>query len=309
MPDYENETLLITCASGRQSTELIPHVMNKWKHVRLQCKSSESAARLSKTYPSAEVVQTDMADPSACRNLLQNISCVFLVDPPFHPHEATLGINMVDACLANRSAGGPFTHLIYSSVIFPILRKMLNHDCKRYVEEYIVESGLSYTILEPTHLMETMPLAKLMSEQNPVYPANWNPQTKFTFVSCKDVGEAAAKVLQEREKHFYATYQLVGTATPINYVEVLAFVSDAIGKQVQIQQRSFEEAVNVGIKILLGGRDVPDATKQIGKRMFLYYNDRGLVGNRNVLQWVLGHKPLDYKEWVEAKVKELRSQQ
>lgn len=183
----------------------------------------------------------------------------------------------------------------------------MNHDCKRYVEEYLVESGLNYTVLQPTHLMETMPLAMLMDAPEPVYPANWDPTTKFSFVSSKDIGEAAANILKAREKHYFGTYQLVGTPQPLDYVEVLQIISRVIGKEVTIKQRSFGEAADVGIKILTGGKEPPLATKEIGSRMFLYYSDRGLIGNPTVLEMLIGHKTLDYKSWAEKKVKEIQA--
>ena len=45
------------------------------------------------------------------------------------------------------------SHFIYASVLHPCLRKLMNHDCKRYVEEYLIESGLPYTILQPSHFI------------------------------------------------------------------------------------------------------------------------------------------------------------
>lgn len=84
MPGYENELLLITGASGRQATELIPHVVNKWKHIRLAVNSSSSKERLEKAYPNADVVQTDLANPKACEKLLEGVTCCFFVGPPLH---------------------------------------------------------------------------------------------------------------------------------------------------------------------------------------------------------------------------------
>ncbi|KAI5208442.1 hypothetical protein E4T38_02955 [Aureobasidium subglaciale] len=42
MPDFENYLILITCASGKQSAALIPHILNMYKNIRLQCNSSAS---------------------------------------------------------------------------------------------------------------------------------------------------------------------------------------------------------------------------------------------------------------------------
>jgi uncharacterized protein YbjT (DUF2867 family) len=306
MSNHQNELILITCASGKQSSALIPHLLQDYPNIRLQCHSSSSATSLSSKYPSAEVVQADLANSDDCIRILENVTSCFLVLPPFHPHETNLGTNFIDACVAQKDSGGPLQHLVYSSVIHPILQKLLNHDVKRYVEEYLIESGLDYTILQPTHMMEMLPLAKLLEDKEPVYQCNWNPATKFSFVTTRDIGEAAAKVLKQREAHFAATYQLVSTPQPLSYIEAGDIVSRVIGKKVTIQQEGFEDAVETSIKMINGGKEPPKQMKEIGARMFLYYNERGLIGNCNVLKWLLGRETTGYEEWVKIRVEEIQ---
>ncbi|KAH0153008.1 NAD(P)-binding protein, partial [Aureobasidium melanogenum] len=307
MPDLQKDLILITCASGKQSSALIPHILKTYKNIRLQCNSSTSANSLAQKYPGTEVVQADLFNATDCAQILKDVTVCWLVLPPFHPHETTLGTTFIDACLAQQASNGPFTHLVYSSVIYPILRKLLNHDCKRYVEEYLIESSLNYTILQPTHMMEMLPLAKLIQDENPIYPCNWDPATKFSFVTTRDIGEAAAKVLEQREKHTAATYQLVSTASPLSYVQVCDIVSKVLGKEVKAEQKGFEDAVNTSIKMINGGKEPPKAMKEIGSRMFLYYNERGLIGNNNVLGWLLGREPTGYEEWVKMRAEEIKS--
>lgn len=198
--------------------------------------------------------------------------------------------------------------MLYSSVLHPILRKLLNHDTKRYVEEYLIESGLPYTIFQPTHLMETMPLVKLVNEEQPSYAANWNINTLFSFCTTRDLGEAAANVLSQRQKHYYATYQLVSTPTPLAYTDIIKIISEEIGKDVTLTQKPFEEAVIAGKAMLGKGKpeNASEAESQGVTRMFLYYNERGLVGNVNVLEMLLGRKTTGYREWVRQSVEELR---
>lgn len=38
--------------------------------------------------------------------------------------------------------------------------------------------------------------------------------------------------------------------------------------------------------------------------MQLFYSYRGLIGTRNVLDWLIGRKPLSYADWVDMRVKE-----
>ena len=305
--DFENDLLLVIAATGKQATGMLPHLIKKWKRLRLNASNAASKEKLQKQYPNAEVTQCDTSDAHACKKLLEGVTACYLVTPGFHPHEVECGCNVIDAAFAQMKAGGPFEHMLHSSVIFPVLRKLINHDNKRYVEEYLVESGLPYTIIQPTHIMETFNLASVIDQDQPVHPTLWDPRTPFSFVSARDIGEAAARIFEQREKHFYATYQLVGTPEPLNYNQVDRIVSEEIGKEVKHEQKSVEEGVQL-LGSMYSDGEPNFITKQGAARLIVYYNDKGLVGNPNVLEMLLGRKPLAYREWVKMNVKDLREQ-
>lgn len=177
---------------------------------------------------------------------------------------------------------------------------MMNHDCKRYVEEYLIESGLNYTILSPAHFMDMFPLNSLFSQTitKPVLFASWNPDIPFSFLALRDLGECSAKVITEREKHFLAQYPLCSDG-PYTYREACAIVGKEIGRDIEISPKEYTESVNGLLKMLTGrGPDqVHPYTRDAAQRMLLYYNHHGLVGTRNVLEWLLERKPTNFQQW------------
>ena len=198
---------------------------------------------------------------------------------------------MIDA-----ATSAHITHFIYSSVLHPSLRKLLNHDCKRYVEEYLIESGLPYTILQPSTFIEQFPLQKLLSEEHPVFPARRDPTVPFSYTNLIDYGEAAAKVLEERQKHFWATYQLVSTA-PLTYQNMCVTLGGLIEKEVKIEVLPFQAFVEGSVEAMFGLPEHPRSRDE-AQRMLLYYNYRGLVGSTNVLRWVLGRETTRWEAYV-----------
>ena len=209
---------------------------------------------------------------------------------------------MIDAALHHH-----VSHFIYSSALHPILRKLLNHDCKRYIEEYLIESGLPYTILQPSHFMDMFPLQRLLSEENPTYTAHWDPAVKFSYTSLHDLGEATARILEQREAHFYATYQMVSTDVPIGYKDVCDIASRVIGKEMRVEVMPFQETMRgEGTAEGLLGLERGEHERDAVQRMLLYYDHRGLVGSRNVMGWVLGREPLGWEAWCEGVVREVR---
>lgn len=183
----------------------------------------------------------------------------------------------------------------------------MNHDCKRYIEEYLIESGLAYTILQPSHFMDMFPLAKLLSEENPTYTAHWDPAVKFSYTSLHDLGEATAKILEQREEHFYATYQMVSTDVPMGYQDVCAIASKVIGKEIRVEVMRFQKVMEgEGSAEGLFGLERGEQQRDGVQRMLLWYQYRGLVGSRNVMGWVLGREPVGWEEWCEGVVRDVR---
>lgn len=312
--NYEQDLVLVTCASGKQASHLIPRLLGKWKRLRLACNSPASVDRLRKQYPDAEVVKIDLAEPASCRSLLHGVTTVFHIGPSFHPHETEIGYNMVDAAVAESQApNNKFRHFVYSSVLQSVFRKMLNHDRKRYVEEYLMETDLNWTIVQPSHLMDMMrpSISAFATSTEPelVFVAGFNPRTRFSCLALQDLGEAVALIIEQREKHYFALYPLVSVETPMSYSEMFGVVGKVVGKPVKVQQRPFEEAVSALLQVLTGGvREVNLKMKAAAERMLLFYNDRGLVGNPAVLEMVLGRKATNFEDWVRNIVEKTRSE-
>jgi hypothetical protein len=146
------------------------------------------------------------------------------------------------------------------------------------------------------------------------------------MVSLHDLAEAAAKVLNEREAHFYAQYPLCSTL-PMSDTELIAVVEKHIGKHIDIQVPSFETRVDMTFQYLYGGNkeDVfagsqsggeagsspvspqgdprPDLVRDAAARLVLFYINRGLTGSPNVLRWLLGREPTTVDEYVQRELR------
>jgi len=287
-----SELIVLTCASGKQCSHLIPLLYDEPKHkLRLVVNSDASSERLQKQYPKAEVVQANLDFPQDCGRIIEGATVIYYIGPPLTWKETYYGINVVDAAVAeSEKPGSKFAHFVFSSVLHPELTKLLNHDRKRYVEEHLTESMLPYTILQPSHFTDNA-IGQIVAQKDaerPVFRAAHSVQTPFSFTSLHDYAEASAKVIKERSKHFYATYQLVSTM-PLKYTEYIKSVGEAMGKEIEIQEMSFDEAVGTFSERMFGSRDGgPQFLRDAIERLVLYYNHRGLYSNPNILEWLIG---------------------
>lgn len=125
--DHANDLLVVTCASGKQATALLPNLVNQWQRLRLVCNSAKSELSLKKAFPNAEVMRADLSLPTEAERVLDDATAIYFVEPPFVPRQAAMGFNMVDA--AKKAAKkGTFKHFVYASVLNPQLRKVSTQD-------------------------------------------------------------------------------------------------------------------------------------------------------------------------------------
>jgi uncharacterized protein YbjT (DUF2867 family) len=152
--------------------------------------------------------------------------------------------------------------------------------------------------------MDMFSIARLLSSPDPEVTCtiNWNPDVEFTFVALSDLAAAAKVILEERERHFYASYELVGT-DKLTYREICGIAGEVIGKKVKVEKRGSEEATEGLLGMLFAGKEgeIDNRTRDGVERLILYYNRRGLVGNKNILTWLIGREPMSWREWAEGK--------
>lgn len=320
------EILVITCPSGKQCTHLIPHLYQKGQFkLLLAAHSAKSASTLTTKYPSAEVVQVDLLSQDACRKLVAGATSVFHVGPSFHSREMEMGFNMIDAAVAETQApASTLKHFVFSSVLGTQHRNLMQHDLKARVEERLYLSPLNFTILQPTNFMDAYPVAQLKAQEKPSIQKLWTPTIPNSVIALRDLAEAAARVLVEREKHYFALYPLCSTL-PVADSEIVAVIERNIGKSIEIKTPTFEDGVNTCITYLFGGKESdiyageknadlsklgadgdlrPDITRDEAERLVLFYNRRGLVGNPSVLRCILGREPTTVDQWVKLKLSE-----
>lgn len=239
-----------------------------------------------------------------------------------------MGFNMVDAAVAeSQRSENVFKHFVFSSVLSTQHRNLMQHDLKSYVEERLFLSPLNWTIVKPTNFMDAYPVAMLAQQDKPVFEKLWAPEIPNSLIALRDLAEAAAKVLNEREVHYLAEYPLCSTM-PLSDAYVVKVIENRIGKDIEIKTPSFETGVNKVMMYLFGAKNPTatqsssayagevddygqnhegdlrgDVTRDEAERLVLFYNRRGLKGSPNVLRWLLGREPTTVEQWVEGELK------
>lgn len=297
------DTLLITYSDQWHATHLIPYLVPIWKNIRLavDLSISEDTRRIlldSALFARIDITRTDFHKAADCERVLHGVTAVFYTGLKFHPRETELGYNIIDAAVQMG-----VKHFVYCSILHPELRKLPSHETKRNVEEYLTESSLKYTILQPSYFMETFPLKKILAAKELKHLEFGHPDVVFSHTSTDDFVEAISVVLEEREAHYYATYQLVSTYSPRTTEEVCELVCKELGVNFKVTPVPFAQQMDdggAGGSGAVATRYARDAEQ----RLYFYFRTRGLVGNPNVMRWLLGGRaPLQWEAWIARTVR------
>jgi len=253
--------------------------------VRAFVHSSESAQALHKTFPTLkpnDIVVGDFLEQSSVDLAMKDVDIVIHIGPPFHPQEAACGTVVIDAA---RRHG--VQHVILSSVLHPLRQKMLNHKVKLEVEEYLIESGLAWTILQPTHMMQNIALEPIFSTGTLKLP--YSATTAQGFIDLYDFAHVVLKIVQNLKEHNLARYELLGCLGTYN--EVAEIMSKRVGKSIAVERVPVEEAA--------ARMSSHPYSQEASRRMLYYYDTRGLTGSPNILRWLLGRDPSTWDTYLD----------
>ncbi len=142
--------IVIFGASGAVGTPAIRHLAQAGREIRAFTSNPRSAERLSGLGAGETAIGDFRSDADVAR-ALAGADSVLLVSPRFTEDEAGIGIRVVEAA---KSEG--VGHLVYSSAFHPQLSKMDHHAAKLRIEEAVVESGLAFTIVQPSMFMQAI---------------------------------------------------------------------------------------------------------------------------------------------------------
>ena len=278
--------ILVTGAAGKTGQAVIRALASRGETVRALAHRPEQVEHL-RSLGAQEVVVGDMLSQVFFEEATHGIQSVYHICPNVDPYETVIGAFAIQAA---RHAG--VEHFVYHSVLHPQAENMPHHWKKMRVEELLLESGLGFTILQPTVYMQNV-LAywdRIMSEH--VYTVPYPVETRLSMVDLNDVAEAAALVLTQ-PGHLAAIYELAGCA-PISQTEIVQTMSEKLGFSVQVETLSLEKWESQTRRLGMGDYQVETLLK-----MFQYYQKFGLHGNPQVLTWLLGRKPTNFAGFIE----------
>lgn len=275
--------ILITGAAGKSGRALLRELAARHQEPRVFVRSAAQAEWLMKN-GAAEAVVGDLLHVDGLHVACRGADAVYHICPNMHPAEVAIARNVIQASL---DAG--VSHFVYHSVLHPQTEEMPHHWQKLRVEELLLKSGLTFTILQPAAYMQNVAANREIIRRRGLYRVPYRCSTRLGLVDLCDVAEAAARVLTEPD-HDGAIYELAGGEI-LDQHQIAAILTDVLGQPISAVEISRDDWARTS------GLDRGSYALDSLLKMFVYYEKYGFWGNSNVLALVLGRSPTTFCEY------------
>ena len=275
--------ILMVGATGKYANHVLPELKQRGVTVRalVRDKNKVDAAR---QQGADEAVVGDLRNADSLYAAASGVEGVFHLNPAFAPDEAELGVAMVEAA---RASG--VRKFVFSSVIHPALSKLSNHAAKLPVEAALYESGMDFTVLQPTMFMQNFDNGWKAVVEKRMFALPYSKHAKASYVDYRDVAEVAAIALTS-DRLDYGTFELCD-AGMVDRVELAGMMSEALDSPIEAGEPTFEEWAQMA--------QIPAGAMRDGmQKMYAHYDRYGFLGgNAVVLRAILGREPRPLRQY------------
>jgi len=254
----------VTGALGKTGSRVISALAKRNAMVRAFIRRKDGVKH-AKEIGATEIAIGDFFDDASLREAIEGCSHIIHICPPMNPKETDIAKRVTNHCLA---AGAD--RLILYSVLHPLIREVPHHNNKLEAERYLTNSGLNYTILQPSRYMQHLvPIWNNVVDSG-IHNMPFNIDSKFSIVDLQDLAIATAKIAVEGG-HEGATYELAGPEM-LSQIDMARILSSLMGKNIRAKAKSIIEFNDWAEK-----NKISTSRKKTMQAMNRHYDAHGLV--------------------------------
>ena len=232
-----SSTVFVAGATGFLGSEICRQLISKNKNVKGLVRVTSDSNKVSRLKEfGVEIVEGDLKNKSSLENALHGMSAVITTVSSTLSRQEGDSIQTVDdegqINLIDAAVNAGVRHFVYVS--FCQLGECPLQTAKRKVEKHLAESGLNYTILQPTYFMEVW-LSPVLGFDYPNAKASifGEGKNKVSWIAIKDVASFAVNSLDNPA----AKNRIIELGGPeaLSPLEVVNIFETTKGKKFELQ--------------------------------------------------------------------------
>lgn len=283
--------LLIVGASGAVGKPLIKQLLGRGVSIKVLTSSEVSQANL-KQLGVKNTFLGDFRSDIDVTEAMHNSSSVCYIPARFQEDEFEIGKRVVDG-----AAEAKVEHFCFCSAYHPQVSLLGHHWQKLKIEEYLIESDLMYSVVQPSMFMQNIRVEwpKIVAEG--IYARPYSIESRMNVIDTNDLAEALVNIITNR-KFWGATYELCGSI--LSHKEMARIIETELGKPIKAMKRDIADWKAWAID-----RNWSKYAIEQYVRMCNHYDKHGYkFGNDTILRAIIGRRATDYRTFIRRFIKE-----
>jgi len=225
--------VLVTGATGRQGGAAVDALLASGHQLRALVRDPATEAARALAARGVELVAGDFAEKNSLLRACTGVDAVFAVTTPFGgavdpDRERHQGRALVEAA---KATGEP--HFVYTSAANADRDTGIPHfQSKREVEQFLIGSGLPYTIIAPASFMENLLTPpRLMALEDGLIGSPFSDDHRVRAIAVEDIGRFAALVINQPDRFLGRRIDIAGDES--TGVEMARVLTDVLGRPIR----------------------------------------------------------------------------
>lgn len=243
----------------------------------------------------SEICVGDIASHDDLISAMKGVDAVYYICPTAREDEGEIGRMAVSAA---KESG--LSRFIYQSVLHSIESELPHHCRKLEVERTLLDSGLTYSIVQPAPFMQNILNAKEALINGKVFVQKFftdrDSKNHINLIDVEDFAYCVARIAVEREFE-YSSLELCGPEN-LSADDMIRAIEKTIGNNVDFKYISDDELRNT-----MSSGNVSEYSIDTLLKMFRHYNNMDFCGSPFITGAILNRRPVSFSEFL---IRELR---
>lgn len=286
--------ILVTSSTGLTGKAVVKAMASRNIEVRAMVHDSRRSDEML-ALGAAGTFVGDIASHKDLLEAMRGVDAVYYICPTAREDEAEIGKMAIAAAKQTGVA-----RFIYQSVLHSIEPELPHHCRKLEVERALIDSGLTYSIVQPAPFMQNILNAKEALTESRIFVQKFfterDSPNRINLIDAADFAECVAEIAIERNFE-YSTLELCGPEN-LSASDMVASIEKATGTEIGFKYISDEE-----LRKAMTGRNASEYSIDTLLRMFRHYNDGDFCGSPFVATSILKRKPIAFGEFIKRELR------